>query len=270
MCDTHRLHKVLINGLTHTRHTAALSLSPSEPNLTTEIKNWKLNFSQLCHHEHAFSWLSWWWSQSLDYVRKVSAIRLYDVMSLTMLCVVETFLFSQINHLFFFCFRLQSVIMLMFREEKSPEDEIKAWQFWHSRQHSVKQRILDAGKFFCMMKFSLVTRRRRRLNKKKDIFTMMMAWWPYLLRFGMNETSPNSSQVRTHHMTFYASHYEFLRLWIERVLRKRTSSRIQRHNILHCKVLINSNCQLPDASTWDSCATCLHNHQQADEYEHSA
>lgn len=38
--------------------------------------------------------------------------------------------------------------MLMFREEKSPEDEIKAWQFWHGRQHSVKQRILDAGKFF--------------------------------------------------------------------------------------------------------------------------
>lgn len=37
--------------------------------------------------------------------------------------------------------------MLMFREEKSPEDEIKAWQFWHSRQHSVKQRILDAGKW---------------------------------------------------------------------------------------------------------------------------
>jgi hypothetical protein len=44
--------------------------------------------------------------------------------------------------IFFF---LQSVIMLVFREEKSPEDEIKAWQFWHSRQHSIKQRILDAG-----------------------------------------------------------------------------------------------------------------------------
>uniref|UniRef100_A0A182TTS9 Grh/CP2 DB domain-containing protein n=1 Tax=Anopheles melas TaxID=34690 RepID=A0A182TTS9_9DIPT len=39
---------------------------------------------------------------------------------------------------------VKSVIMLLFREEKSPEDEIKAWQFWHSRQHSVKQRILDA------------------------------------------------------------------------------------------------------------------------------
>lgn len=39
---------------------------------------------------------------------------------------------------------VKSLVMLVFREEKSPEDEIKAWQFWHSRQHSVKQRILDA------------------------------------------------------------------------------------------------------------------------------
>ncbi|XP_071516313.1 protein grainyhead isoform X3 [Panulirus ornatus] len=38
---------------------------------------------------------------------------------------------------------VKSVVMLVFREEKTPEDEIKAWQFWHSRQHSVKQRILD-------------------------------------------------------------------------------------------------------------------------------
>ncbi|KAG1651314.1 Protein grainyhead [Nymphon striatum] len=39
---------------------------------------------------------------------------------------------------------VKSMIMLVFREEKSHEDEIKSWQFWHSRQHSVKQRILDA------------------------------------------------------------------------------------------------------------------------------
>ncbi|GFW45333.1 protein grainyhead [Trichonephila clavipes] len=32
----------------------------------------------------------------------------------------------------------------MFREEKPSDEELKAWQFWHSRQHSVKQRILDA------------------------------------------------------------------------------------------------------------------------------
>lgn len=43
--------------------------------------------------------------------------------------------------------------MLMFREEKSPEDEIKAWQFWHGRQHSVKQRILDAGRLSFFFSF---------------------------------------------------------------------------------------------------------------------
>ena len=44
--------------------------------------------------------------------------------------------------------------MLVFREEKSPEDEIKAWQFWHGRQHSVKQRILDAGKNFITVRLN--------------------------------------------------------------------------------------------------------------------
>lgn len=38
----------------------------------------------------------------------------------------------------------QSLVLLVFREEKTHEEEVKAWQFWHSRQHSVKQRILDA------------------------------------------------------------------------------------------------------------------------------
>lgn len=39
---------------------------------------------------------------------------------------------------------VKTMVMLVFREEKSPEDEAKAWQFWHGRQHSAKQRILDA------------------------------------------------------------------------------------------------------------------------------
>jgi transcription factor CP2-like protein len=38
---------------------------------------------------------------------------------------------------------VKSVIMLVFREGKSQEEEIKAWQFWHQRQHSIKQRIID-------------------------------------------------------------------------------------------------------------------------------
>lgn len=34
-------------------------------------------------------------------------------------------------------------MMTVFREDKSYEEEIKCWQFWHSRQHSAKQRIMD-------------------------------------------------------------------------------------------------------------------------------
>ena len=48
--------------------------------------------------------------------------------------------------LYSFCpLLLQSVIMVLFREDKTPPDEMKAWDFWHSRQHSIKQRIIDIG-----------------------------------------------------------------------------------------------------------------------------
>lgn len=33
--------------------------------------------------------------------------------------------------------------MVVFREDKTYEDEIKTWQIWHKRQHTAKQRILD-------------------------------------------------------------------------------------------------------------------------------
>lgn len=61
--------------------------------------------------------------------------------------------------------------MLMFREEKSPDDEIKAWQFWHGRQHSVKQRILDAGKSCIVIIFSTQTGRRRIGNATARAYT---------------------------------------------------------------------------------------------------
>ncbi len=40
---------------------------------------------------------------------------------------------------------IQSVVMVVFREDKSYDDEMKCWQYWHSRQHSPKQRIMDIG-----------------------------------------------------------------------------------------------------------------------------
>ncbi|GFR87789.1 protein grainyhead [Elysia marginata] len=41
------------------------------------------------------------------------------------------------------CSVVKSVIVLTFREDKPIEEERKAWEFWHGRQHSYKQRILD-------------------------------------------------------------------------------------------------------------------------------
>uniref|UniRef100_A0A7E4VI00 Grh/CP2 DB domain-containing protein n=1 Tax=Panagrellus redivivus TaxID=6233 RepID=A0A7E4VI00_PANRE len=38
---------------------------------------------------------------------------------------------------------LQSLLMVVFREDKSYEDEIKTWQSWHKRQHNPKNRILE-------------------------------------------------------------------------------------------------------------------------------
>jgi len=39
---------------------------------------------------------------------------------------------------------VKSVVMLVFRDAKNPEDEMNAWDFWHQRQPSHKQRIIDA------------------------------------------------------------------------------------------------------------------------------
>jgi len=39
---------------------------------------------------------------------------------------------------------VKSVVMLLFRDAKHPEDETNAWEFWHGRQPTGKQRIIDA------------------------------------------------------------------------------------------------------------------------------
>ncbi|XP_052266971.1 uncharacterized protein LOC127868873 isoform X2 [Dreissena polymorpha] len=38
---------------------------------------------------------------------------------------------------------VKSVVMVVFREDKHLGDEHKAWEFWHSRQNSFKQRVID-------------------------------------------------------------------------------------------------------------------------------
>lgn len=44
--------------------------------------------------------------------------------------------------------RGQSVVMVVFGEEKCRDDQLKHWKYWHSRQHTAKQRCLDIGKTF--------------------------------------------------------------------------------------------------------------------------
>lgn len=39
----------------------------------------------------------------------------------------------------------QSVVMVVFGEEKCRDDQLKHWKYWHSRQHTAKQRCLDIG-----------------------------------------------------------------------------------------------------------------------------
>ena len=42
-------------------------------------------------------------------------------------------------------FHCQSVVMVVFGEEKCRDDQLKHWKYWHSRQHTAKQRCLDIG-----------------------------------------------------------------------------------------------------------------------------
>lgn len=97
--------------------------------------------------------------------------------------------------------------MLMFREEKSPDDEIKAWQFWHGRQHSVKQRILDAGKLLVQI-----------FTKKLISENIHVVFWFVELSLLMSifELKPitylglETCALKTHHLFFGAPKYRIL------------------------------------------------------------
>jgi len=49
----------------------------------------------------------------------------------------------------------QSVIMVVFSEDKNRDEQLKYWKYWHSRQHTAKQRVLDIGEasspLLCLM-----------------------------------------------------------------------------------------------------------------------
>ncbi|XP_034729858.1 grainyhead-like protein 2 homolog isoform X3 [Etheostoma cragini] len=43
--------------------------------------------------------------------------------------------------------KVRSVIMVVFGEDKCRDEQLKNWKYWHSRQHTAKQRVLDIADF---------------------------------------------------------------------------------------------------------------------------
>uniref|UniRef100_A0A3Q3WTF1 Grh/CP2 DB domain-containing protein n=1 Tax=Mola mola TaxID=94237 RepID=A0A3Q3WTF1_MOLML len=43
--------------------------------------------------------------------------------------------------------KVRSVVMVVFGDEKCREDQLKHWKYWHSRQHTAKQRCLDIADY---------------------------------------------------------------------------------------------------------------------------
>ena len=40
---------------------------------------------------------------------------------------------------------MQSVVMVVFDNEKGPAEQLRFWKHWHSRQPTAKQRVIDVG-----------------------------------------------------------------------------------------------------------------------------
>ncbi|XP_039974756.1 grainyhead-like protein 2 homolog isoform X2 [Xiphias gladius] len=43
--------------------------------------------------------------------------------------------------------KVRSVIMVVFGEDKCRDEQLKNWKYWHSRQHTAKQRVLDIANY---------------------------------------------------------------------------------------------------------------------------
>ncbi|KAM6953949.1 grainyhead-like protein 1 homolog [Aplochiton taeniatus] len=43
--------------------------------------------------------------------------------------------------------RVRSVVMLVFGDDKFTDDQLKHWRYWHSRQHTAKQRCIDIADY---------------------------------------------------------------------------------------------------------------------------
>ena len=43
--------------------------------------------------------------------------------------------------------KVKTVVSVVFGDGKPEEEQLRHWKYWHGRQHTAKQRIIDIGKF---------------------------------------------------------------------------------------------------------------------------
>lgn len=90
--------------------------------------------------------------------------------------------------LFWSCYCSQSVIMVVFSEDKNRDEQLKYWKYWHSRQHTAKQRVLDIGKTLTapllllkkVSPYMLTTANSCWINEWKNRWSKRQ-WWIYVI-----------------------------------------------------------------------------------------
>lgn len=62
--------------------------------------------------------------------------------------------------------------MVVFGEDKCRDEQLKNWKYWHSRQHTAKQRVLDIGIGRRLSQIISKVLMLNRSSNRKSVFTI--------------------------------------------------------------------------------------------------
>ena len=75
--------------------------------------------------------------------------------------------------------------MVVFSEDKNRDEQLKYWKYWHSRQHTAKQRVLDIGGLllFPMVKWEIIKYHKKCFSTKyySNIYYILLYCMPKLI-----------------------------------------------------------------------------------------
>lgn len=87
--------------------------------------------------------------------------------------------------------------MVVFSEDKNRDEQLKYWKYWHSRQHTAKQRVLDIGKtvflvFICELQQILQMNESNKWDKRqRQIYVVANAGMHSANKQGMTKLRAN-------------------------------------------------------------------------------